>query len=298
MIKRTLFFSNPAYLSTKNEQMLVQFPDKEKEPVTVPIEDIGFVVLEHPQITITHKLIGKLLANKTAVITCDDRRMPSGILQPYEGHTEQSKRIRAQLNMSKPLKDNLWKQTIQSKIKNQSAVLKSRDKEYKKLDYWSKMVTSGDRENHEAFASAYYWQTLLGTDFRRDRYGSSPNNLLNYGYAILRAVTARALTSTGLLPTLGLFHKNKYNAYCLADDMMEPYCPYVDAMVCHIIDSGTNIDDITLDVKQELLQIPAMDVRIGKRCGPLMTAMSRTTNSLYECMIGKKRKILYPDYDA
>lgn len=297
MIKRTLFFSNPTYLSTKNEQMFIQFPDKEKEPATVPIEDIGYVVLEHPQITITHKLIGKLLANKTAVIMCDDRRMPNGYLQPLQGSTLQSERIKLQANLSKPLKDNLWQQTIIAKIKNQAGVLEAKGKDARKLYYWAKNVKSGDAENHESFSSAYYWSTLMGEDFIRDRYGYPPNNLLNYGYAILRAVTARAISSTGLHPSLGIFHKNKYNAYCLADDIMEPYRPYVDDLVYEIWKSGTNIDSLNIDIKQKLLQIPVMDVRVGKRNGPLMNAMSRTTNSLYECMKRDKRKILYPSYE-
>lgn len=297
MIKRTLFFGNPAYLSTKNQQLIVRFPDEDKEDATVPIEDIGLIVLEHPQITITHKLLGKLIANKSAVISCDERRMPTGLLQPYEGHTEQSKRFKTQVNISKPLRENLWQQTIVAKITNQASVLKSLDKDHRKLTYWARNVKSGDADNHEAFSSAYYWPELFGADFIRDRYGFPPNNLLNYGYAILRAITARAISSTGLHPSLGIFHKNKYNAYCLADDIMEPYRPFVDAMVHEIWQTGTDIGELTIESKQQLLQIPVMDVRIGKRNRPLITAMSSTTNSLYECMSRERRKILFPNYE-
>ena len=298
MIKRTLFFGSPAYLSTSKDQLIVRKVDKQEEPQSIPIEDVGVIVLEHPQITITHKLLSHLIANKVVVISCDDRRLPISYTLPIEGHTEQSKRIKAQIEMSRPLQGSLWRQTVQRKIVNQALVLKKYKKDNRKLLYWAKQVMPHDGDNHESFSSAYYWQALLGESFVRDRYGPPPNNLLNYGYAILRAVTARALVSSGLHPSLGIFHKNKYNAYCLADDIMEPYRPLVDDMVIEIMHSGTNFEEITMEIKQILLQIPAMDVKIGKRSGPLMTAMSRTTSSLYDCMTGKKRKLLYPVYDG
>lgn len=297
MIKRTLFFGNPAYLSTKHEQLVVNFPEEGKDEAAIPIEDIGVVVIEHPQITFTNGLIGKLVENKTAIVTCNKQHLPTGFLQPLVGHTEQTERIRHQLNASLPLKKNLWQQTVSAKIFNQAAHLKFRNKNAKKLIRWSQEVRSGDAGNHEAIAAAHYWQSIFEIEgFSRHQKGIPPNNLLNYGYAILRAVTARALISSGMLPSMGIFHRNKYNAYCLADDIMEPYRPFVDDLVYEIIKNEDDITELTTNLKAQLLQIPALDVIIDDKKSPLMIAMSRTTNSLYECFEGMSRKILYPEF--
>tara|TARA_R110002051_G_scaffold2913_1_gene15324 strand:- start:533 stop:1426 length:894 start_codon:yes stop_codon:yes gene_type:complete len=295
MIKRTLFFGNPVYLSTKNEQMVVNFPEEHKEEKVTAIEDLGYVVLENQQITVTNGLLMKLVQNKTAVITCDQQHMPNGFLQPLVGHTEQTERMRHQLNASVPLKKQLWQQTVMAKIENQGNHLLQRGKNALKLKRWAKEVKSGDGENHEAYAAAHYFQHLFDIDgFSRNQKGIAPNNLLNYGYAILRAVTARALCSSGLLPSVGIFHRNKYNAFCLADDIMEPYRPYVDMLVYDIVETGCPLEELNTNLKKELLGIPAMDVIIEGKQSPLMNAMTRTTNSLYECFEGGSRKLLYP----
>lgn len=296
MIKRTLFFGNPAYLSTKNKQLVVTYPD-DTPSKSVPIEDIGAIVLEHPQITISNRLLEKLTYNNAAIIHCNEQHLPVGMVLPLDGHTNQNERFRAQINASEPLKKNLWQQTIQAKITNQASVLAERGIEVKNMYYWAKSVTSGDKQNHEARAAAYYWKTIFDRpEFTRGRYSMPPNNLLNYGYAILRAVCARALVSSGLLPTLGIHHSNKYNAYCLADDIMEPYRPFVDFLVCYIIDNYDNYETLTTELKKELLTIPAMDVIIDGKKSPLMVAMSRTTNSLQDCFMGNSRKLIYPKY--
>ena len=299
MIKRTLFFGNPAYLSTKNEQLVVNFPEEGKKEATIPIEDLGYIVLEDPQITITNGLIRKLTQNKTAIITCDQQHMPCSLLQPLVGHTEQTERMRHQLNASLPLKKNLWQQTVSAKISNQASHLLYHGKNALKLKRWALEVKSGDHQNHEAIAAAFYFQSLFEEieGFSRNQKGVPPNNLLNYGYAILRAVTARALISSGMLPSVGIFHHNKYNAFCLADDIMEPYRPYVDTMVYEMVRAGEDLDELTRDLKTVLLTIPAMDVVIDGKQSPLMNAMSRTTNSLYECFKGSSRKILYPEFE-
>ena len=297
MIKRTLFFQSAAYLNTKNEQLVINYPNGEPESRTVPIEDLGYIVLEHPQITISNRLLEKLTYNNTAVITCNAQHMPIGLLMPLDGHSEQNERFRAQLNSSIPLRKNLWQQTIQAKIKNQAAHLEERALDAKKMRFWIKEVTSGDTLNHESRAAAYYWKRIFEIEnFTRYRHGEAPNNLLNYGYAILRAVCARSLVGSGLLPTLGIHHANKYNAYCLADDIMEPYRPYVDAIVAFIIDNYENYEELTTELKSELLKIPAMDVCIDGKKSPLMVAMSRTTNSLQECFMGISRKLIYPEF--
>lgn len=297
MIKRTLFFGNPAYLSTKNEQLVVSFPGEEKEDKTVPIEDIGMLVLENPQITLTNGLMTKLIQNKAAVVNCDTQHLPCSLLQPLVGHTEQTERFAAQLQASLPLKKNLWQQTVSAKISNQAQHLFRRNKNHKKLARWAGEVKSGDTENHEAIAAAFYWQNIFDiAGFSRYRHGIPPNNLLNYGYAILRAVTARALISSGLLPGVGIFHHNKYNAFALADDIMEPYRIYVDDLVYEIVVSGVAITELHTELKSQLLQVPALDVFIDGKWSPLMVALSRTTNSLYECFASQSRKILYPVY--
>jgi CRISPR-associated protein Cas1 len=296
MIKRTLFFGNPAYLSTKNQQLVVSYLGTEKEEKTIPIEDVGYVVLEHPQITLTNGLLMKLVQNKTAVITCDQQHLPCSIFQPLEGHSEQTERMHHQLNASTPLKKQLWQQTVTVKIENQAAHFQIRDKNPLRLKRYAKAVKSGDLGNKEALAAAFYFQNLFDVPgFSRNQKDIAPNNLLNYGYAILRAVAARALVSSGLMPSLGIFHHNKYNAFCLADDVMEPYRPFVDYLVYDIVNTGCNIEELNTALKTELLSIPAIDVIMDGQLSPLMNAMSRTTASLYECFEGSRRKILYPE---
>lgn len=297
MIKRTLYFTNPAYLSTKNEQIIITYPNKEQEAKSVAIEDVGIVILENQQITITNVLLEKLINYNVALINCDQYHLPIGLLLPLNGHTEQSERFKNQINASNPLKKNLWQQTIISKISNQAGLLKEKGIPARNMELWAKKVTSGDSLNHESRAAVYYWQNLIKiNNFTRGQNGIPPNNLLNYGYSILRSIAARAIVSSGMLPTFGIFHHNKYNAYCLADDIMEPYRPYVDLIVCSIMETEENIDELTIDIKKQLLTIASIDVKIDGKKSPLMVAMSRTTNSLNQCFEGCARKILFPTY--
>ena len=309
MIKKTLYFGNPIYLSLRNGQMLLRLPEVEKSDVlpgdfkrqaarSFPIEDLGVVILDHQQITITQGLLDALLENNCAIITCNKQRMPVGMMLPLSGNTIQSERFRKQLDASQPLKKQLWQQTMQYKIRNQATMLQSvMGKPAKNMLAWADSVRSGDPDNLEARAAVYYWRNLFPTipNFVRSREGTAPNALLNYGYAILRAVVARALVSSGLLPTLGIHHHNKYNAYCLADDIMEPYRPYVDRCVVEIVASGTDGAEISKDSKAKLLSIPTLDVEICGQKSPLMVAVSHTTASLYKCFSGEVRKIVYPE---
>ena len=312
MIKRTLCFSNPAYLSLRNKQLVIRLPEVERNDAlpesfkagaehTVPVEDIGVVVLDHKQITITQGLMEALLDNNCALITCDSRHLPVGLMLPLCGNTTQSERFRCQLDASVPLKKQLWQQTVQCKIRNQAAVLRQcRGAEVRNMLAWAADVRSGDTDNMEARAAAYYWPNLFPGDerFVREREGDAPNNMLNYGYAILRAVVARSLVSSGLLPTLGIHHHNRYNAYCLADDIMEPYRPYVDELVvriCNAAPAGSLPDELTPALKRELLGIPVIEVLIDGKRSPLMVAAQQTTASLYRCFSGEQRKITYPE---
>jgi CRISP-associated protein Cas1 len=295
MIKRTLYFGNPAYLKTSNEQLVIEMLEG-GETKTVPIEDIGLLILDHQQITITQALIAKLLVENVALITCDHTHHPTGLLLNLDGNSLQSMKYQAQVEASVPLKKQLWQQTIIAKIENQAAHLKKQRAEYKLLENWAAEVKSGDSENHEAKSAAYYWKRVFPDflEFKRERIGAPPNNLLNYGYSIVRALVARSLVGSGLIPTLGIFHRNQYNAYCLADDMMEPYRPFVDLVVNNIIRMNGKFLEMTPNMKKELLSIPAMDVRMEGQKSPLMNAVQRTTASLTKCFEGKSRKLLYP----
>ena len=309
MIKRTLCFSNPIYLSLRNAQLVLHIPEVENNKTlpeaikkeaerTIPIEDIGVVVLDNRRITITSGAMEALLENNCAVITCNQKSMPVGLLLPLCGNTTQNERFRSQLEASLPLRKQLWQQTIKQKILNQEHVLRiNTAQETKCMHVWSNDVRSGDSDNLEARAAAYYWRNVFTTypNFVRDREGTPPNNLLNYGYAILRAIIARALVGSGLLPTLGIHHHNRYNAYCLADDIMEPYRPYVDQLVLDIIQCNLEISDITRDLKMQLLGIPMLDVVINGKRSPLMIAAQQTTASLARCFAGESKRISYPE---
>ena len=310
MIKKTLYFENPAYLSLKNKQLVIKLPEVEKNDTLpdsfktesvkmIPIEDIGVVILDNKQITLTHGLMEALLDNNCAVITCGSNRMPIGLLLPLAGNTVQSERFTAQIEASVPLKKQLWQQTVQAKISNQAMVLQTmRNGIVKNMQKWANDVKSGDNENLEGRAAAYYWKNLFPgiADFTRGRDEIPPNNLLNYGYAVLRAVIARSLVASGLLPTLGIHHHNRYNAYCLADDVMEPYRPFVDKLVVEIVDSGMSYQDLSKEIKMKLLNIPVMDVVINGQRSPLMIAAGQTTASLVKCYLGEIRKITYPSF--
>src|SRR5574344_1577030 len=299
MIKRTLYFGNPAYLSMKNAQILIHNPELliQDAGKTVPIEDVGVVILDNKQITITQGLLESLLENNVAVITCDSSRLPVGLLLPLCGNATQNERFRNQLNASLPLQKQLWQQTMQCKISNQAAVLGlKKSVDVRNMVRWASSVRSGDPDNYEAQAAVYYWKNMFPDEiFVRDRDGFPPNNLLNYGYAILRAIVARSLVASGLLPTLGIHHHNRYNAYCLADDIMEPYRPYVDELVIAIVNSGVDYAEVNTDLKSKLLTIPVMDVMINGQRSPLMVAVGQTTASLYKCISGEQRKIIYPE---
>jgi CRISPR-associated protein Cas1 len=294
MIKRTLFFSNPYYLSFKQNQL--QITDKSTGEINqAPVEDLGFIVIEHPQVTFTQYLMSKLIEHNVAVVFCNEKHMPSSMLLHLESNHLQNEIFRNQINASQPLKKRLWQQTIKAKIKNQKLLLEEAGKDSGNLGALIKNVKSGDTTNQEAAASRFYWAQLFPVDgFKRRRDGVPPNSLLNYGYAILRAAVARSLVGSGMLPTLGIHHKNRYNAFCLADDLMEPYRPFVDKTVLGIVESGNNFDDLTKEVKAELLNVLTMDTYFKTHTRPLMIGLSSTTASLAKCFDGSAEKLDYP----
>lgn len=295
MLKRTVYFESAAHLCFKNGQ-LVYNPRPEGEARTVPIEDIGFVVLDHHSITLSLRLIEELTANNAAIVFCDKLHHPTAMSVPFAGNITHAETLSAQLAMSAPLKKKLWKQTVEMKIKNQAAVLEKTDSGgMATLRRYADSVKSGDTENREGAAARVYWQKLFGNEFRRERYGDAPNHLLNYAYAILRAAVARSLVGSGLYPAIGIFHHNKYNAYALADDVMEPYRPYVDELVYELWkDLDPDDDDISKEQKQQLLKVLAADVHMTNTLRPLMVGLSYTTASLARCISGEQKKVDYP----
>lgn len=295
MIKRTLYFGQAAYLSLRDGQLLVRLPAEEGSR-SIPIEDIGVLILDHQQISITHGLMNALEAHKCALITCSASHMPSGLFLPLDAHSLQSERFQTQIEVTLPLKKQLWQQTVRMKIQNQARVLEEvYAQPQANMLAWVKQVRSGDPDNLEARAAAYYWANLFPSlpKFTREREESAPNALLNYGYALLRAVVARSLVSVGLLPTLGIHHHNRYNAYCLADDIMEPYRPYVDKFVQEIYEREYP-ESLTKDIKHRLLTIMEQDVVIDGITHPLSIATSLTASSLVRCFEGSRKQIDYP----
>ena len=296
MIKRTIYIGNPAYLKLYQNQMLVQEPKTKEKLGSIPIEDMALLLLDNHQVTISTQLITKLQGNNVAIITTDAHHMPFGIMLPLYGHSEYSERIKHQLQASEPLKKQLWKQTVEQKIKNQQSVLQLFDKPSEHMASYFENVRSGDTTNMEGIAAQNYWKYLFD-GFTRERFGGEPNNMLNFGYAILRSIVARALVSSGLLPVLGVFHKNKYNPYCLADDIMEPYRPFIDKMVYNYILNNPKPTELTREIKAYLLGIATQDVLIEGKVRPLMIAVTTTTASLYKCYKGTLRQIIYPQID-
>ncbi len=307
MIKRTLYFGNPAYLSRRDEQLVVRLPEVEKNnslpdsfkkeaQATIPIEDIAVVILDHQQLIITQALIAGLLDNNVALITCDKTHHPTGLLLNLAGNQLQSAKFKTQIEATQPLVKQLWQQTIKAKITNQASLLKRFGYEATNMMRWVSDVRSGDPDNLEARAAAYYWKNIFPqiTNFTREREGIPPNNLLNYTYAIVRAIVARSLVGSGLLPLLGIHHRNQYNHYCLADDIMEPYRPFADALVAEVIRNGEDYVELSTSIKKQLLGIATVDVIINDERSPFMIAVQRTTASLAKCFDGTSSKILYP----
>lgn len=300
MIKRILCFTNPAHLSLHLKQLVVEQTQADKTETikhTISIEDIGVVIMESPQITITQALMAALLDNNCAVITCDSHHLPAGLLLPLDNHNLQSERFREQIYASEPLRKQMWQQTIVSKINSQAYVLRRQNIECRNMEMWAKSVRSGDSDNLEGRAAAYYWRNIFGdSDFVRGQFGDMPNGLLNYGYSIMRAMMARALVAAGLLPTLGIHHHSRYDAYCLADDIMEPYRAFVDLQVLDMWKRYGDVEELSPALKKELLSLATIDVQIEAHRSPMMIAMQTTANSVQRCFSGVSRKIVYPDW--
>lgn len=292
MIKQTLMFASPVSLSLRDRQIVITFKD-DKKTVTRPIEDIGFVVIENPMVNITVPLLNELADNNVSVIFCDKKLMPKTMLMTLEGNTTLQESYQYQMDASVPTKKNIWKQLVEGKIRNQSLLLNKVGKQGDMLKPYYMNVKSGDTDNREGAAARVYWSQIFDEGFKRDRDGLPPNNMLNYGYAILRAAVARALIGTGLYPAFGVFHRNRYNAFPLADDVMEPYRPFVDEVVYHLYYDEA-VKELDNPSKGKLLRLLFSDVKIGKVTRPLENALSITTASLLKYLKGETDKLSLP----
>lgn len=294
MIKRTITISSPSHLSVMRGQLMIHNKPRD-ETTTLPLEDIGFLLLENDQITLTLPLLQRCIEENIAVIICDQCHLPAGSLIPLEGHGLTGKRVRAQTEVSKPLKKQLWRQIIVAKISNQATVVHEVNPACADaLLALSREVQSGDPTNREGAAARLYWSALFTPDFTREREGPFPNDLLNYGYAILRAATARAIVGSGLSPELGLFHHNQYNALALADDVMEPYRPFVDRIVMDLVSKGST--SLGKEERRHLVCVVGEEVKINGLARPIQLALSMTSASLAACFEGKSKALLLPSF--
>lgn len=295
MIKKTILVENKSAITTKNQQLVLKSEVRES---SIPIEDIGFLVLDHPEIYLSIPAMNLIVENNTAIIICGSNHLPNGMFLNLNSHHIQQEIFKNQIEASVPLKKQLWQQTIIEKIRNQGELLAKITENKNAFDFLASKVLSGDTSNMEGVAAQQYWKNFPLPNheidgIKRERYGDYPNNFLNYGYAILRAATARALSGSGLLNTLGIHHKNKYNAFALADDIMEPFRPIVDEKVFDIMKRYQE-QELNTAIKAELLQILTQTVYFKEEKSPLMVGLQKTASSLQQCFTGNRKKIKYP----
>ena len=292
MLKRTLVFSNPITLSLRSCQLVLAYKDDPNNKQTIPIEDIGVIIIDHQQVSITIPLMNALVEGNVQVVVCNDHGMPSAMLQSFEGNNLQGEILRNQIGVGEVLKKQIWKQIVEAKIKNQSALLNKVGRNGSILKPYYQNVKSGDTDNREGIAARIYFSELFGELFVRDRSLSGINLLLNYGYTILRAATARSLVSSGLLPAIGIFHHNRSNAFPLADDIMEPYRPYVDEIVYDLAMQGRL--ELTKNNKADLIKVLYADTQFVKVTRPLSVGLSLTSASLAKCFAKEQVKLSLP----
>ncbi|MBA4276658.1 type II CRISPR-associated endonuclease Cas1 [Flavobacterium sp.] len=290
MIKKSILIENKTSITAKNLQLIIKSEIRES---TISIEDIGFLVLDHQEIYISLPAMNLLVENNTSVIICSKNHLPNGMFLNLNSHHIQQEVFKNQIEATVPLKKQLWQQTVVEKITNQGILLAKITENKNTFEFLASKVLSGDTTNMEGVAAQQYWKSFFELDFKRERFGDYPNNFLNYGYAILRAATARALSGSGLLNTLGIHHKSKYNAFALADDIMEPFRPLVDEKVFEIMQNYDE-QELNTKIKAELLQVLTRTVYFKDEKSPLMVALQKTASSLQQCFAGNRKKIKYP----
>ena len=295
MIKRIVEIGNPARLSLERRQLKVERQDT--EPVTVPVEDLGVLILDHPAVRPSQGLLSACLDNNVAVVLCNAKHLPVSVLLPLDGNTLHSRILREQVGMTEGLGRRLWRRIIQAKILAQAKTLNECGASSTRLQAMAGQIRGDNAANMEAQAARLYWQHLFGADFRRRPDAGGINSLLNYGYALVRAATARSIVATGLHPALGLHHSNQYNGFCLADDLVEPLRPIVDLKVYEMWGAiGHDKDNLGLEKegKRDLLSILSRDVTIGKLRFPLQTALHHYAASVRKAISGEAKELEIP----
>jgi CRISPR-associated protein Cas1 len=295
MRDRILDFSEePASLSMRIGLLVIE--RKDKPEVTIPFDEIAVMITSHPMVRYSNAVLSSLAQAGGAFIVCNEKYLPVGMLLPLVGYSTQAERFSAQANASSPVCKNLWKQIVQAKIKAQGNLLKELYGNDRGLTNLSKRIRSGDTDNIEGQASRRYWPTLFGDgDFRRDRAKEDQNRLLNYGYTVLRAITARAVCGSGLHPSLGIHHHNRYDAFCLADDLMEPFRPIVDKAVVKIVDEKGEDVPLEKDTKAVLIGALIERFNLDGEQRTLFDIISRTSASLAQVFEGKAKGLVLPD---
>lgn len=295
MLKQILYFGNPARLSLQHDQLRIERAGE--DTLTRPLEDIASIVIDHGEVSLTTPLISRAAGMGVLIVFTDAQHLPVAYTTSMAAHYVQNLRHRQQLTASALRHKQAWAQLVTAKLRNQASVLQRNGHEAARLLYLAKGVKNGDPDNHEAQGARYYWEQLFGQDpeFFRDRYGPPPNHLLNYGYAILRAATARALAGAGLCLAVGVFHHHRGNAHPLADDVMEPFRPWVDQCV---LDMGARMLEPELDrsMKAALLQVLHHDTQMGQQQSPLMVALDSTAASLATFFAGETPSLRLPAF--
>lgn len=297
MIARTLAFSSPGRLSAKDAQLIYEGADGTRR--SFPIEDLGFVIVESNLLTVSSHCLQELAAANVAFVVCDATHTPAAQMLPYVAHSTTQETVAAQLSATAAVQGRLWRQIVRAKVVNQAALLSRLRKEaHRRLRALADEVKNYDVNNVEAQAARLYFRALApDPTFVRSREGSWPNPALNYGYGILRAAVARALVGSGLTCLRGIHHHNRYNAFCLADDVMEPYRPFVDQYIFgNVPPFSASADQLTREMKKRLLEMLACDVKMGKLQRPLMVALSYTTASLARYYLGKTDELIFPTF--
>jgi CRISPR-associated protein Cas1 len=279
MIKRCLEISGgPTFLAMENRQLVLS---RGAERIgCIPIEDLGVLIVDHPACTYTHGVLTAMAENNVAVVLGGPTHHPAAMLLPVEGNSLQGEAANAQAAASAALKGRLWREIVRAKIAAQGEVVARRGREAGAFRELARRVRAGDPENLEAQAARRYWSAAFAAGFRRDRRGDPPNNLLNYGYMVLRAAVARAIAGAGLWPSLGIHHRNRYNAFALADDLMEPLRPAVDLVVLKLWDHSQT--ELSRQVRSSLIETLAAPVNWRGQRSPLMVALARYAASVRE----------------
>ena len=296
MIRKTVEFSTPGtHLSVSHRQLVIERPDLPK--ATRPIEDLGVVIVDDARATYTQAVFLELLEAGATVMVSGRDHLPAGIMLPIDAHHAQTERHRAQIKAKEPVRKRAWQTLVRTKIDQQAAVLRHFAGHDGGLGPMARRVRSGDPENLEAQAAQRYWPRLFGRSFRRNREADGVNALLNYGYAVMRAATARAVVAAGLIPSLGVHHRHRANPFCLADDLLEPYRPYVDWRVRSLAQADdASVPDLSeRATRASLLALLNETVRVGERREPLSLALHTSAASLCRALTGGDRTLALPD---